>query len=120
MCIVSAADLARAEQLIPEEDSAWTLTFRDGHAVQYTYRDSTLTRDGIRMHDLGLDVPDFRLVPSRAETRYALRRRDSLGDDERSLVLVVVHLALRSRERTLVVSTSTAMRQHRPWRSLSF
>ena len=67
------------------------------------------------MHDDLLSAVAFHLVPSRRETRYALRRRDSVQEDERSLVQVQIHLALQSRERTLDVTTTAAMRQHRPW-----
>jgi type II secretory pathway component PulJ len=111
-------DLAYAEQLIPEEGEAWTLTYPSGRVVRYSYRDSSLTRNGRRMHEEALAVVVFRLVPSRLETAYALRRRDSALDDARSLVQVEIHLALRSRERTLTLTTTTALRRHRPWHPL--
>ncbi len=110
-----AADLAHAEQLIDEGDDTWTLTYVSGRNVHYSYHDSVLRRNDRRMHDDLLSAVAFHLVPSRLETQYALRRRDSVQEDERSLVQVQIHLALQSRERTLDVTTTTAMRQHRPW-----
>lgn len=110
-----ATDLAYAEQLIDEGDDTWTLTYASSRTVHYSYQDSVLRRNGQRMHDDFLSAVAFHLVPSRSETRYALRRRDSAREDERSLVHVQIHLALQSRERTLDVTTTTAMRQQRPW-----
>ena len=114
-----SADLAYAEQVILENDASWRLTYPSGRVVQYSYRDSSLTRNGRRMHDQALPVVDLRLVPSRLETRYALRKRDSALDDERSLVQVEIHLALQTRERTLALTTVAALRRHRPWFPLS-
>lgn len=113
------ADLAYAEQVIHEDDETWTLAYPSGRVVRYSYRDSSLTRNGRRMQDQALSVVDFRLVPSRLETQYALRKRDSAIDDERSLVQAEIHLALQSRERTLVIATTAALRRHRPWYPLS-
>ncbi len=110
-----ATDLAHAEQLIDEGNKTWTLTYASGRVVQYSSQDSVLRRNDRRMHDDLLSAVAFHLVPSRLETRYALRRRDSVQEDERSLVQVQIHLAMQSRERTLDVTTTAAMRQHRPW-----
>ena len=112
------ADLTYAEQLTREDDATWTLTYPSGSIVRYSYQDRSLMRNGRRMHDAALPAVVFRLVPSRLETRYALRRRDSAMDDERSLVQVEIHLALQSRERTLAVATTAALRRHRPWHPL--
>ena len=108
-------DLSFAEQLDRTEDGAWTLVFPSGRRVRYTYHDTTLARNGQRMHALAVPVTDFRLVPSRIETQYALRRRDTQQDDERSLIQVAVHLALQSPERMLTLTVAVAPRQHRPW-----
>lgn len=108
-------DLAYAEQLIYEDDASWMLTYPSGRVVRYRYQDSSLRRNGRQMHDQALSVVDFRLVPSRLETAYALRKRDSTLDDERSLVQTEIHLALQSRERTLATKTTVALRRHRPW-----
>ena len=113
------ADLAYTEQLVYENDETWVLTYPSGRVVRYSYRDSSLTRNGRRMHDQALAVVDFRLAPSRLETAYALRKRDSALDDERSLVQAEIHLALQSRERTLALVTTAALRRHRPWYPLS-
>ncbi len=115
-----ATDLAHAEQLIDEGNKTWTLTFVSGRMVRYSYQDSVLMRNDRRMHDSLLSAVAFHLVPSRLETRYALRRRESVQEDERSLIQVQIHLALQSRERTLDVTTTTAMRQPRPWYPLPF
>lgn len=110
-----AVDLVHAEQLIDEGDKAWTLTYASGRIVHYSYQDSVLRRNDRRMHDERLAAVAFHLVPSRLETQYALRRRDRVEEDERSLIQVQIHLALQSRERTLDVTTTAAMRQPRPW-----
>ena len=110
-----ARDLTFAEQMKREEDATWTLTYPSGRIVQYRYQDNRLRRNGHQMHAPTLLVVDFRLVPSRLETQYALRRRDSRVDDERSLIQVEIHLALESRERALAVATIVAPRRHRPW-----
>ena len=109
------ADLTYAEQLIDQQNGTWTLTYPSGRIVHYSYLDSVLTRNSHQMHDASLPVVDFRLVPSRLETQYALRRRDSVVDDERSLIQVQIHLDLQTRERTLATSTTAALRRHRPW-----
>ena len=109
------ADLTFAEQLTREQDATWTLTYPSGRRVQYSYQDSALTRNGHRMHAANLPVVDFRLIPSRLETQYALRQRDSSIADERSLIQIEIHLALQSRGRTLVGATTVAPRRHRPW-----
>ena len=108
------ADLAQAEQLI-SDGSAWTLTYRSGRAVAYRYEEGALLRNELPMHAEGLRVVEFRLDPSRAEMRYALPRREAAFENERSVLQVEIHLSIRSRERTLTVVTSTALRQHRPW-----
>jgi len=109
------ADLTHADQLIDEGGGSWTLTYAAGSTVQYSHRDSVLTRNGQRMHDGSMPAIAFHLVPSRLETQYALRWRDGVQEDEHSLIQVQIHLTLQSRERTLDVTATAAMRQHRPW-----
>ncbi len=110
-----AADLTYAEQLFREAGGRWTMTYSSGRRVTYRYQDSTLFRNGHRLHDVTLPVAAFRLTPSREETRYALRQREGRLDDAHSLIQVDIHLALQSRERTLAVTTRAALRQQRPW-----
>lgn len=110
-----AADLLHAEQLHEAGAGRWELTFRSGRAVTYRHENGRLTRNGRPMHPPTLSVVDFRLVPARAETRYAPRHRDAPLDDERTLLPVALHLRLENRARTLDVATTLALRQHRPW-----
>jgi len=110
-----AADLTYAEQLFAEGDGTWILTYPSGRRVHYRYRDEGLSRNTRPMHDVALPVVNFRLLPSRPETRYALRRRDRETSDEQGPIRVTIRIALQSRERTLAVTMDVLLRRHRPW-----
>ena len=113
-----AADVAHAEQLFDEGNGRWRLTYRSGRRLIYRLDAGTLTRDGAAMHPPTLDVASLQLEPSHAETHYARPRRAAPLDDARSLMHVRLHLAVASRERTLEIVTTAALRQPRPWRPL--
>lgn len=113
-----SADLAYAEQLIFEGDSAWTLVYPSGHTLRYCYQDRTLTRNDRRMHDTSVSVITFRLKPSRSETQFALRRRDRPRAYGHGPIRVRIRVVLQSRERFFDVSTATTLRRPRPWQLL--
>ncbi|MDX1548406.1 MAG: prepilin-type N-terminal cleavage/methylation domain-containing protein [Rhodothermales bacterium] len=113
-----AADLAHAEQFFDDGAGRWRLTYRSGRSVAYRHEDGRLTRNGHPMHSAPVRITSVRFAPSKAETRYALRRRDTTLEDERSLMQITLYIAATSNERTLAVTTTVALRQHRPWQPL--
>ena len=112
-------DLAYAEQLVSEEDSAWVLIYPSGRTIRYRYQGRTLTRDDRRMHDPSVAAVTFRLQLSRPETQFAARRRERPSENGDHPIRIRIHIALQSREQFFGLSTATALRRPRPWHPLS-
>lgn len=112
-------DLAYAEQLVSEGDSAWTLIYPSGRTIRYRYQGRTLTRNDRRMHDTSVSAMTFRLQPSRPETQFALRRRERPRQHEDDPIRVRIRIVLQSREQFFDLLTATVLRRPRPWQPLS-
>lgn len=112
-------DLAHAEQLVSEGDSAWALIYPSGRTIHYRYQNFTLTRNDHRMHDTSVSAGTFRLQPSRPETQFALRRRERLRENPFGSIRVRIRIVLQSRGQSLDILTATALRRPRPWQPLS-
>ena len=112
-------DLAYADQLVAEGDSAWTLVYPSGRTIRYRYRDRTLTRDDRHLHHTSVSAVTFRLQPSTSETQFALRRRERPRENPYGPIRVRIRIVLQSREQFFDILTATALRRPRPWQPLS-
>lgn len=107
-------DLAYADQVIPEPDGAWRLTFASGRSHVYHWQDRMLQRDGLRMHEAGVAVDTFRLVPYGPSTVYSLPVAQ-VPERDSTRVIVRVQVALAARRHRRRATTAVALRQERPW-----
>ena len=112
-------DLAYAEQLVSEEDSAWTLVYPSGRTIRYRYQGRTLTRNERLMHNTSVSAVTFRLQPSRPEREFALPRQERPRGNADRPIRIRIRIALQSREQLFDIVTATALRRPRPWQPLS-
>lgn len=112
-------DLAGAEQyIIDETPRTWVLTYPSGRVITYQWREGVLTRDGQRMLDAEMRVVGLTFLPSRQNTLWARRRAVAFGEDERNPIKIDLQLVVQSPDRMLSMTTTVALRRHRPWSPL--